>query len=176
MQYEIDKADMLTRIDDEWDGFAEENQAPKLNRASVIGSSLWTYVVGEESRQLYQLVFRQVRRLQEPASIPFRCDSPRKRRFLRLQIDPLPDSGLRLTSLTERIESRPPVNLLDPKHARSDDILTICGWCKKVLLPDQNWVEAEEAINSLRLFDEILPQMSHGICPDCSENFIRELR
>lgn len=175
MQYEIDKADMITQIDGDWDDFACENQAPGLIRASVLRTSLCSHVVGEEARQLYQQVFRQVRRLQASASIPFRCDSPKKRRFLRLQIDPLPDSRLQMTTLTEKIEDRPPVDLLDPTIARSDAVMKICGWCKKVKLPEERWVEVEDAINSLRLFDSKPPQLSHGICPACSEEFLRGL-
>lgn len=176
MQYEINEADVLTQIDDKWDSFSRENQACHLSRATVLGTSLWSHVVGEDARQLYQQMFRQVRRLQASASIPFRCDSPRKRRFLRLQIDPLPESRIRMTSLTERIEDRSSVDLLNPTIPRSDAVVTLYGWCKKVRLPDNRWAEAEDAINRLRLFDAKLPQLSHGICPACSEAFLRGLK
>jgi len=175
MQYEIDGNDVITHVDGEWDEFAEDNDARRLDSESIFGTSIWQYFAGEEVQQLYRQVFRQVRRLQLPASIPFRCDSPGKRRFLRLNVDSLPESGLRLTVFTERIEDRSPVALLDSNVSRNSDFIPICGWCKKIRLSDQTWVEVEEAANTLRLFESPLPNLSHGICEDCSDQLCRDL-
>ena len=74
-----------------------------------------------------------------------------------------------------RFEDRPYVDLLDSTIARSDSIVTICGWCKKILMPDGRWAEVEEAINSLRLLDAGIPRLSHGICPPCSDDLLGSL-
>ena len=45
----------------------------------------------------------------------------------------------------------------------------MCGWCDRFLV-DGEWVEVEEAVTRLGLFQ--LPQMpaiGHGVCPDCTE-------
>jgi hypothetical protein len=34
------------------------------------------------------------------------------------------------------------------------------------------WVEVEEAVRELWLFERTqLPQITHGVCPDCQESF-----
>ena len=43
-------------------------------------------------------------------------------------------------------------------------------------MPDKGWVEVEEAVNVLRLFDKPrLPRISHGICAPCSDSFFQLL-
>ena len=175
MQYEIDEDDVITHVDREWSEFATDNGTTRLDSTSVVGTSIWQYFAGEEVQQLYHQVFRQVRRLRSPASIPLRCDSPGTRRFLRLSVESLPESGLRLTVVTEHLEDRSPVALLDSNVRRNSEFLPICGWCKKIRLSDQTWVEVEETVNSLRLFDSPLPQLSHGLCRDCSDQMRRDI-
>ncbi len=63
---------------------------------------------------------------------------------------------------------REPVALIDPSIIRSDGFLVLCSWCKKVELSG-NWVEAEEAMDRLKLFEqEAIPQVTHGVCPPCT--------
>ena len=77
-----------------------------------------------------------------------------------------------VTNWLERVEARPPMPLLEPAAARSEEYVTVCSWCKKVELPGATWVEVEEAVEHLRLFDRaVLPQLTHGICPTCLESF-----
>ena len=175
MQYDIDENDVILHVDREWVEFAADNDASQLASGAIIGTSIWQYFAGEEVQQLYRQVFRQVRRLRLPASIPFRCDSPGKRRFLRLNVESLPESGLRLTVVTEQIEDRPPVALLDSNVCRNSEFIPICGWCKKIRLSDQTWVEVEDAANALRFFESPLPNLSHGICEDCSNQLHTDL-
>jgi len=49
----------------------------------------------------------------------------------------------------------------------------ICSWCKKILVKD-DWSEIEEAACKLGLLEaDVLPQLSHGICPPCRAAFSR---
>jgi hypothetical protein len=66
-------------------------------------------------------------------------------------------------------ENRPPQVLLEPSAARSDQLLRVCAWCKKIHLEDR-WVEVEEVTVRLRLFERsLLPLMTHGICELCHQ-------
>jgi hypothetical protein len=48
-------------------------------------------------------------------------------------------------------------------------MLTMCGWCDRFLV-DGEWVEVEEAVARLGLFElPKLPSIDHGVCPDCTE-------
>jgi hypothetical protein len=78
--------------------------------------------------------------------------------------------------ITYQIDSREPVRLLDADCDRNDEFVTICGWCKKVRLEDLSWVEVEEAVQQLRIFDALsLPRLSHGMCEPCHDEQIRAL-
>jgi hypothetical protein len=78
-----------------------------------------------------------------------------------------------LTTSTERLESRTPVPLLSRSVPRTDYVLTMCAWCKKLPVAG-HWVEIEVAVEALKLFDVTsLPMLSHGICPTCQDLVLR---
>jgi hypothetical protein len=44
----------------------------------------------------------------------------------------------------------------------------MCSWCRRVRLDAARWVEVEDAVAELRLFEDVRPpQISHGVCPIC---------
>ena len=71
-------------------------------------------------------------------------------------------------------ESRDPLALLLPGVAeRSGPLLMVCSWCKAVEA-DHMWLEMERAVERLGvLAAQVLPPISHGICPPCSEQMSR---
>jgi hypothetical protein len=49
-------------------------------------------------------------------------------------------------------------------------IMRMCSWCKRVRLPDGEWVEVERAIDMLGVFaDTPVSGVTHGICVSCEE-------
>lgn len=171
--YQIDAGDVITAVNDAWDEFALENEAPHLTRQGVIGRPLWDFITGEETQHLYRALFQRVREGKRPISIPFRCDAPDCRRHMEMHMIPDKAGGITFTTRVLRLEKRPAVRLLEQGAPRSPDFVTMCGWCKKVRLPDDRWAEVEEAIRVLHLFDErVVPQISHGICPECHDRVL----
>jgi hypothetical protein len=95
---------------------------------------------------------------------------------MEMEISLLSDGAVQFNTRVLRQESRDSILLLDPRAPRVSEFLTICSWCKRALLPEEEWVEVEEAIASLCLFDgTVLPQLTHGICPTCSEGLHKRL-
>ena len=67
-------------------------------------------------------------------------------------------------------------NLLDTNALHSDDLIHICGWCKRVDVGQENWEEIEEAVKTLGVFEqEKLPQITHGMCSDCYKAMLEQL-
>jgi hypothetical protein len=99
------------------------------------------------------------------------------RRFMHMEmIHHTGSDGVCFKSTVERQEPREPVALLDPNSQRSTDVIIVCSWCKNIKIGDDQWVEIEEAVARLGLFNaDYLPQLSHGICPACSESVWSEL-
>ena len=132
--YHVDHNDIVVSCDAAWLRFAQEHGAPELDVSRVIGRSLWDFIATAETRSLYHLLVAKSRAAQTSVAVSFRCDGPTCRRAMRLTITPLVDNQLMFTSVLVEEEPRPYVALLDTTLPRSDTYLTLCSWCKQVLV------------------------------------------
>lgn len=168
-RYHIDAADIVVACDQVWFDFADANGAPELCRPpGVINRPLWEFISSLETVALYRMLLARVRAQGEPVAVSFRCDAPECRRSMRLELHPLPDNGVAFTSTLLAEEPRPAVRLLDARTPRSDVFIGVCSWCKRVRVEGVGWLEVEEAIEALGIFqDAALPQLTHTICESC---------
>ena len=73
--------------------------------------------------------------------------------------------------VTERIEAQRALDeARDRELASLRGILPICMQCKKIRKADGGWAQLEVYIR-----DHSRADFSHGLCPDCSESFARQL-
>ena len=91
-EYQIDSNDVLVLVSDDWLAFARENGASELDAKFIIGRSLWDFIPDEPTQTLYRDVIATVRATDQPIVVPFRCDSPTLRRFMRLEVRHHPDA------------------------------------------------------------------------------------
>jgi hypothetical protein len=175
--YRIDSNDIIVSVSQNWESFARDNAwGSELSPENVIGHLLWDFIQDIETRHLYEEVFRRVRAGKPTRPIPFRCDSPQERRFLKLLLSPLPDGQIEISSTIIRTERRDPVRLLDESIPRSNEIIRICSMCKKIFATHNKWVEIEEGLVQLRPFEASeMPRLTHGLCPDCYGLIIADL-
>ena len=167
--YRIDARDRLMSANEDWYAFARENGVYALAAADVIGQSLDNFLCDEETKHLFEILIQKVRRTLRTMVLPYRCDSPDCRRFMELTVVPQASAEVEFHSRIIRQEWREPVRLLAKETVRTDEKLVMCGWCKKIRMPDDRWIEVEAAVGELELFAAPrLPQISHGICPQCS--------
>jgi hypothetical protein len=85
---------------------------------------------------------------------------------MELEISALPDDGLRCTAELKRAEWRLPASLLDSRVPRSEALVAMCSWCKRVRVRPGSWLEIEEAVSALRLLEDLPPGITHTICRD----------
>jgi hypothetical protein len=169
LSYAIDGEDRLIRVDEGFYRFAEENGWD--GAGDSLGRSLWDFVAGDEVRKLQRLLLRRVREGLRKVELPFRCDAPGFAREMDIRI--AADSSGRVVLFSARLvserEREAPQPLLDPNAPRAEgDFLTMCAWCDRFLVEGE-WVEVEEAAQRLELFRRSrVPELDHGICPDCS--------
>jgi hypothetical protein len=167
-EYHIDKHDRIEYVDSNWSDFALENAGEYLIPDSIVGTTIWRYLTDDTTVSIYQSVFERVRRVGTSIELPFRCDSPGIRRFMKLEVEPLDDGQIRFRSHLIREEPRTFIHALSAHFKRSNTFVTMCSWCKKVKLDENQWVEIERAIQELNLFQHNqIPMISHGICPSC---------
>lgn len=168
--YRIDAADRIVAVSDNWLDFARRNGAPHLTPDAVLGRSLWGFIADQETVDLSRMIFNRVRARTVPAVLPFRCNSPRRRRDLEMSVRPIDDHGLEIQTKIVREHAGDYVPLLDPAAPRSNDIVKACSWCNRIELPEHGWVDVDAAVRRLALFaGPLTPRISHGICPDCAE-------
>jgi hypothetical protein len=166
--YWLDASDRLVRVNEGWETFARENDAPELTLDRVLDQPIWPFIADAATRHLYAQLLPRVRR-GVTARFPLRCDSPTARRRLQMVVSPDGDGVVRFESVVTASEVRPEQRLLRRSLPRGSGLLTLCGWCKRVSLPD-GWAEVEEAVARLALFDvDRPPDITHGICPPCAE-------
>ena len=177
VEYRIDYQGLLVYVSDSWTQFAIDNGSPDLVAERVLGRPLRSFVSDSETRNLYQMILERVQATDAPVVVTLRCDSPSLRRFLQLTISPLPHQEIHFLIHTLRTEPRESISLLNSSTNRSNELLTICSWCKRVLLSQDRWVEVEEAVTRLELFYlDALPRLTHGICPACCDNVMEEMK
>lgn len=166
LSYRINDRDEIVFVDEAWDRFARANGGEHLTADHVLKRRLWDFVSDAPTQQLYGAVFSRVR-AGRAVRFEFRCDAPDRRRLLEMRVSPAPDGTVELRTRSLSEEARPAQILLDPLGERSDAMLRSCGWCKRIDAGG-SWVEVEEAVARLRLFERpVLPQVTHGICDEC---------
>ena len=89
VNYTVDSDDVIVRINDAWDSFAEANDASKLDRSTVLGKPLFHYISGDATRMFVWSIFNNVRIRQEEYIRQYRCDSPELKRYMKMTITPL---------------------------------------------------------------------------------------
>lgn len=172
--YRIDGSDRVAFVDEEWLRFAAENGAEELSRERVLGASIHTFIADQETSAIYHFLLGKVRATGTALEVPFRCDSPECRRQMTMEVAPFGEELVEIRSRLIKREPREPIALLDAGVDRSDELVRMCGWCKKIELPAQEWVEVEEGVRALALLEaQRPPGLTHGICPSCRDHLYR---
>ena len=173
VRYHIDQHDRLDRFNEGWVVFAEANDGHALHPSRIRGRTLWEFVTEPTTAQLYQRVLSRLRQGGSAIALRLRCDAPDRRRLLTMEMTADHEGGIQFEVTPVFEESRPPVALLDTRRALGADLLVVCAWCNRIHVPLVGWKEVEEATVVLRLFETVpLPQLTHGVCSDCSDGIL----
>lgn len=174
IEYEIDEQNHIVNANDAWFDEARTAGDERLADGSVVGRDLWDLIHDRNTRHLYETMISRARARAQPVGFCFRCDTPDQRRLLHMKITPR-ESG-HVTFEVRLVESQPreAVELLRIGRAQSDAFIRMCGWCKRLPLPGDRWLEVEQALDALHLFETSgpLPAISHGICPECMRKML----
>lgn len=175
--YCIDDEDRICVISDSWREFARANEAGCLGQEDqVLGHKLLDWFADPETRLLYGCMIEKVRQFGQPITVPFRCDAPNLRRFMRLTISPAEDGKLAFTTEMVREVKRETQTLLKRDIKRTEEIINMCSWCKKLPVGGDRWLEVEDAVGELGLFEsDAVPQISHTVCPAYFDSVMAEL-
>ena len=168
LDYRIDRNDHIVAVNADWERFAIENDAPDL-ATPPFDRPLWAYFASEQVVHVWQRLVRRVRTEQRAVQVPFRCDAPDTRRWLTMTVQAATEDHVQFRSVLLREEPRAPVALLDLAADRDPSALPLrmCAWCSRCH-DGTSWVDIEDFVRTDRLLErDLLPPISHGICPDC---------
>ena len=168
VEYELDADDRIRRVNEAWREFARENDASFL-ADEALGAPIWSWIAGQEVRHLFRAVFKRVRTEGGSVAFPFRCDSPARRRFMEFHISALEEGAVLCRARLLKVEDREPMTLQIAQGV--GPLLAMCSWCKKVRTPDARWLELEEGVLHLRLFESPPSGITHTICDACELHF-----
>lgn len=174
--YRVNDKDEIIYVNEEWDRFAKENDGiPENLSKNVLNKKIWSFISGFETKHLYQAILENVRRYKRTANIGIMCDGPTIVRTIDIAIKPLENNFVEFDCAIKKQYERLEVILLDRNVKRSNDFIKMCSYCKAINLENE-WLETEKAVAKLSLFyKKELPQISHGICPDCYKKVMDEL-
>jgi hypothetical protein len=166
--HRVDLHGRLCSVNRAWLDFAAENGWP-ITSADIVGRPLMDYIADTHTRYLYGMMLTRLRHGHGPISFEYRCDAPDCRRHMQMRI--IADHAAREIEFQNRIlhiERRSAQPLWQPQRPRTAHPVDVCSFCKRVDT-GQAWVEVEDAVMHLRLFDcDRLPQVRQRVCSDCS--------
>lgn len=167
ISYGIDEADTLVFVDQDWDSFARENDAPELLKEKVVGRNLWDFVTDGVTRALYRGALQQVRRGYS-VELTLRCDAPWERRLVVLEVNAGVRADIEFHALQLSTKQRPYQQLLNRNRVNNSSCLFFCCWCNRISSDMGGWFEVEEALERLNL-DPLgpLPFLEDVTCPVC---------
>lgn len=167
--YCTDSEGCITAVNDGWQNFASQNNGETVAGDLMLGSVIWKCIAHQSLREIYKLLFKRAQ-AGVPVSLTYRCDAPDRRRWWNLTIILLAENQMQFESKLLREELRPAVALLEAGHQRSEWFVQICSRCELVATESDEWLPVEQAVQRMGLMEgEELPQLSHGICPSCSD-------
>jgi len=168
--YRIDKTDHITFVNPPWFEFARENSAPELADPSILGSSIWKFIEGAETRILYESLFSRLRATNNEVIVPFHCDSPTAIRKMELTLRSMPRGGIEFEGRLLETREREYTPILDRQVPRSEKEVVICSLCRRILVAQGEWNDPESALVRLRLFAlPSMPRLTERVCPRCRE-------
>ncbi len=182
-----DGKDDIVFVDEAWSRFARDNWRPDFDPSLVLGRSLWSFVSEPATRQILGRLCERLRSTGRGLTLPFRCDSPDRRRHMEMTVEVTERGGLLWRSHLLAEEARPAVDLLRQVNPLEDRLLVMCSWCKRVLPPEwlpgvqapvgqETWLEVEEMLPDLAAMGQgFFPNLSHGICQACHDRVMAAL-
>jgi hypothetical protein len=168
--YRIDVDDRIVEVNDAWVAFAGANDGDALRPDRVTGRVLWEFLTDATTIHLYQVMCAQLREGGAPIRFRFRCDAPDVRRLLGMEMTCTDGSCIefRVTPVADQTRVSAPFMGVS-SASMSDRLISMCSWCKRVRRPDHAWVEIEDGLEALGLFQSAspAPAVTHGICEGC---------
>lgn len=172
-EYWLNRSDVLIRANEAWFDFYAANTGGK-SAQKFIGQTFLDWIDGYENQALFASILTRVRGGHALVDMPFRCDSPDEKRLFSMHVTLDSNGDVHFKTHALKTQSRPSV------HWKADEMVTMCGWCNRIAIGKAEqrsaWIPVDEAVRSMQLLESATaPQLTHGICTDCKEDFLKSI-
>ena len=163
--YIVGADDRLIHTGGAWDRAARAAGAPHLVGAERHERVLWSYIASPTLVDVYRALFAQARtgrriRVQFPGE-----STGREQRVMVLDIVGIPGGGVACHSYADPAGTC--ISATVAAEGSGEPTLVECSWCRKFRV-DGSWVPADDAVERQHMFLKPLPNITHGLCPECS--------
>lgn len=167
----VDRYDRIQSLSTNWDEVAEQGGAgEQLAQQKVLGQTLAGFIKSDTTRMYIETCLKLCRLRQEVLFREYRCDSPTHRRYMELQLTPLPDGAVSMKHFfLYEVPFEKKVTIKDVsddtlKQAVANYQYIRCSMCNKLKpLGQEQWFEPD----ALKVSAQQAINVIHSVCPDC---------
>lgn len=168
LSYSLDRSDTIVAVSGKWDDFARDNDGEKILSGQIIGRKLDQFIIGDDTRMFVRTLLMSARTLCRPIYRPYRCDSPKLKRFMEMTVLPQAEGAVEV--IHRELYSEPifyNIPIVAAPASAGWAFLKRCSLCNRVQAQGM-WSEIDEAIEANRLL-VTAPSLKviYGVCPDC---------
>jgi len=174
MIFRIDNRDRVASVSEEWANLALETGVDPLFPGAEVGKPWRGFMRGNQVAQIYRMLIDRIRLRRDTVHFPLRADSAREIRHFAMEMEVVGAGEVEFRLELERSEPRAPSDWAPPPE--EDEMLRMCSFCHRAQW-DLEWMELEDAIRQGDLLGEFTHwQISHGSCPDCLQERMKEIQ
>lgn len=167
----VDRLDRIIAVSDTWEAVASIGGVGQaLKTEQVLGKSLDSYICGDNAILYIDACLKLCRIRNQTLFRDYRCDSPTHKRFMQMEMVPLPQKAVEMNHFLIKEEPfESPVNIKDVSKLTSPIVRGVfqyvrCSMCNalKSVGSDQ-WIPPEELTSE----QGALVNVIHSVCPAC---------
>jgi hypothetical protein len=166
--YTVDREDVITEVNDSWDGFALANGGAAACAAHIVGARLFDSITGDAARMFMTAILMRVRVSGQAETVPYRCDSDTERRYYTMTLSPLPEGAVQVIHDLDRQETGDVSVRIRPAEIGALGVLR-CSICCRLKL-SEGWVDPFDGTGNQTW------RVVHTVCPDCRDLPMKRLR
>ena len=170
-RYWLDANDTIVQVCSDWDRFALQNGGASAVASRVTGKKIWPFIADSPTRMWLDAILGLVRLKGDVLERPYRCDSPTKKRFMRMKVVPEGSGLICLHHHVMRTEPlvHPIAFRYTPWSGRKTRLR--CSLCCRIAVGDR-WIEGDARMTA-RTETHPSELVRYSLCPDCRQRAVK---
>jgi hypothetical protein len=175
MYYTLDKNDVIKEVSHDWQAFYEGETDTEVQVTPFLGKSIWNFILGPDTKEIYRDVFKMVRHTGKGLEFPFFCNSPKARRRFKMKISPVYGQEIKVETLLLRETALNRDVYFKTRAISGPKVYFRCSNCNDIKV-DMRWFDVERALSE-GLLDEPNRELhvAYTFCEICRQNLRKKM-